>query len=87
MTIRIKICGITHPDDASMAADAGAKYVDLLYVEPDYWEDFGPVHRPYRDRLVLATIGAAAPATTSTSVGRPFATSSPSWATTLSRWP
>jgi len=37
-----------------MAAEAGAKYMDLLYVEPDYWEEFGPVLRPYRDRLVLA---------------------------------
>jgi len=38
----------------SMAAEAGANYVDLLYVEPDYWEDFAPVLRPYRDRFVLA---------------------------------
>lgn len=34
--------------------EAGANYVDLLYIEPDYWTEFGPVLRPYRDRLVLA---------------------------------
>jgi predicted aldo/keto reductase-like oxidoreductase len=37
-----------------MAAEAGANYIDLLYVEPEYWEEFGPVLRPHRDRLVLA---------------------------------
>jgi predicted aldo/keto reductase-like oxidoreductase len=35
------------------AVDAGVNYVDLLYVEPEYWADFGPVLRPYRDKLVL----------------------------------
>jgi predicted aldo/keto reductase-like oxidoreductase len=34
--------------------EAGANYVDLLYIEPDYWAEFGPVLRPYRDKLVLA---------------------------------
>jgi predicted aldo/keto reductase-like oxidoreductase len=37
-----------------MAAERGANYVDLLYVEPDHWQGFGPVLRPYRERLVLA---------------------------------
>ena len=36
------------------AVEAGVSYVDLLYVESDYWEEFGPVLRPYRDHLVLA---------------------------------
>lgn len=36
------------------AVEAGVSYVDLLYVEPEYWEEFGPILRPYRDRLVLA---------------------------------
>lgn len=36
------------------AVEAGVNYVDLLYVETDYWEDFGPVLRPYRNNLVLA---------------------------------
>jgi predicted aldo/keto reductase-like oxidoreductase len=37
-----------------MAAEHGPSYVDLLYTEPDYWDEFGPVLRPHRDRLVLA---------------------------------
>ena len=42
--------------DAVLAAavDAGTSYVDLLYVEGDYWDTFGPVYRAYRDHLVLA---------------------------------
>jgi hypothetical protein len=36
------------------AVEAGVNYADLLYVEPEYWEDFGSILRPYRDRLVLA---------------------------------
>ena len=36
------------------AVEAGSAYVDLLYVEPEYWEEFGPVYRRYRDHLVLA---------------------------------
>ena len=36
------------------AVEAGCDYVDLLYIEPDYWEAFGPVYRAYRDHLVLA---------------------------------
>ena len=37
-----------------LAVEAGVNYVDLLYVEPDYWEAFGPVLRPHREQLVLA---------------------------------
>jgi predicted aldo/keto reductase-like oxidoreductase len=37
-----------------VAVEAGADYVDLLYVEADYWEAFGPVYRAYREHLVLA---------------------------------
>lgn len=37
-----------------MAVDAGVNYVDLLYTDPEYWESFGPVLRPYRDPLVAA---------------------------------
>jgi predicted aldo/keto reductase-like oxidoreductase len=36
------------------AVDAGVRYVDLLYVEEDYWAAFGPVLRPHRKSLVLA---------------------------------
>ena len=36
------------------AVEAGSSYVDLLYVEPEYWEACGPVYRTYRDHLVLA---------------------------------
>ena len=36
------------------AVEAGVDYVDLLYVEPEYWETFGPVFRSYRSDLVLA---------------------------------
>ena len=32
MTVRIKICGIMHPDDASAAVDAGADLVGLNFV-------------------------------------------------------
>ncbi len=31
-SIRIKICGITHPDDAQMAVDAGADLIGLNFV-------------------------------------------------------
>jgi len=37
-----------------MAVEAGVNYVDLLYIEPDYWEAFGPTLRRYRRELVLA---------------------------------
>ncbi len=36
------------------AADAGLNYIDLVYIEPDFWDDFGPVLRPYRDEFILA---------------------------------
>jgi len=38
----------------SAGTDVGVNYVDLLYVEPEYWETFGPVFRAHRDKLVLA---------------------------------
>ncbi len=44
----------TMEDVLRTAVKAGANYVDLLYVEADYWETFGPLFRTYRDRLVLA---------------------------------
>ena len=31
-TIRIKICGITHPDDAQAAVDAGVDLIGLNFV-------------------------------------------------------
>jgi predicted aldo/keto reductase-like oxidoreductase len=37
-----------------LAVDAGVNYVDLLYVDPEYWHAFSPVLKPYRDRLVAA---------------------------------
>jgi predicted aldo/keto reductase-like oxidoreductase len=36
------------------AVEAGVNYVDLLYVGADYWESFGPVFRPYRERFITA---------------------------------
>ncbi len=36
------------------AIDAGVSYVDLLYIEPDYWDTYGPLFRTYRDKLALA---------------------------------
>ena len=38
----------THDTILRMAVESGVNYVDLLYVEPDYWEAFGPVYRRYR---------------------------------------
>jgi len=37
-----------------MAVEAGVNYVDLLYIEPGYWEAFGPILRRHRRGLVLA---------------------------------
>jgi predicted aldo/keto reductase-like oxidoreductase len=41
------------------AVDAGLNYVDLVYADPkgadaEFWTNFGPVLRRYRDRLVVA---------------------------------
>jgi uncharacterized protein len=44
-----------------MATDAGSNYVDLLYVEEDYWAEFGPLYRAYRDRLTLAAHWSSGP--------------------------
>ena len=43
----------TMEDVLRTAVEAGANYVDLLYVESDYWDAFGPLFRAYRDKLVL----------------------------------
>jgi len=40
---------------------AGGNYVDLLYVEEDYWEAFGATYRAYRDRLTLAAHWSSGP--------------------------
>ena len=37
-----------------LGVEAGGNYVDLLYVEPEYWEEFGSVYKAYRDKLVVA---------------------------------
>lgn len=37
-----------------MATDAGVNYVDLLYVEPEYWDAFGPLFKRYRKQFVVA---------------------------------
>ena len=34
MTVRIKVCGIVHPDDAAAAVDAGVDLIGLNFV-PD----------------------------------------------------
>jgi hypothetical protein len=44
-----------------LAVEAGANYVDLLYVEPEYWESYGPLLRPYRDDLILAAHWSSGP--------------------------
>jgi len=36
------------------AVEAGLSYVDLLYIEPDYWDAYGSIYKTYRDRLVAA---------------------------------
>ena len=40
---------------------AGGTYVDLLYVEEDYWEQFGSLYRAYRDKLVTAAHWSSGP--------------------------
>ena len=37
-----------------LGVEAGVNYVDLIYVEPEYWEEFGSVYRSHRDKLVVA---------------------------------
>jgi hypothetical protein len=44
-----------------LAADAGTNYVDLLYVEEDYWAAFGSVYRARRDKLVAAAHWSSGP--------------------------
>jgi predicted aldo/keto reductase-like oxidoreductase len=44
----------TMEDVLRAGVGAGVNYIDLLYIEEDYWEKFGPVFRQYRDKLVLA---------------------------------
>lgn len=44
----------TMEDVLHTAVEAGANYVDLLYVETDYWDTFGSLFRAYRDKLALA---------------------------------
>ncbi len=41
--------------------DAGGTYVDLLYVEEDYWDSFGSLYRAYRDKLVTAVHWSSGP--------------------------
>ncbi len=43
-----------------VAVEAGANYVDQLYVESDYWNTLGPLFCSYRDDLVLAVHWGAA---------------------------
>jgi predicted aldo/keto reductase-like oxidoreductase len=40
---------------------AGGNYVDLLYVEEDYWDAFGALYKSYRDRLVTAAHWSSGP--------------------------
>jgi len=44
----------TMEDILHTAVDAGVNYVDLLYVETDYWDNFGSLFRSYREKLILA---------------------------------
>jgi hypothetical protein len=44
-----------------LATDAGLNYVDLLYIEEDYWAEFGSLYRAYRDKLVLAAHWSSGP--------------------------
>ena len=36
------------------AVDMGSNYVDLLYIEEDYWRTYGAVYRAFRPHLVVA---------------------------------
>jgi predicted aldo/keto reductase-like oxidoreductase len=44
----------TYDTILGMAVESGVNYVDLLYVEPEYWETFGSIYRHYRQDLVVA---------------------------------
>ena len=46
--------GIRSIETVEAYIEAGVNYADLLHIGPDYWDLFGPVLRPYRNRLVLA---------------------------------
>ena len=37
-----------------LGVEVGVNYVDMLYVEPEYWEEYGAVYKSYRDKLVAA---------------------------------
>jgi len=37
-----------------LAVEAGVNYVDMIYIAPDYWQEFGPILQPYREKLVVA---------------------------------
>jgi len=50
-----------HAEILRLCAEAGANYIDLLYIEPEYWETFGPVLRPLRDHFVLAAHWSSGP--------------------------
>ena len=40
---------------------AGGRYVDLLYIEEDYWDAFGSLYRAYREKLTLAAHWSSGP--------------------------
>jgi predicted aldo/keto reductase-like oxidoreductase len=44
-----------------LATEAETNYVDLLYVEEDYWAQFGSLYRAYRDKLTLAAHWSSGP--------------------------
>ena len=50
-----------HAEILRLCAEAGANYIDLLYIEPEYWETFGPVLRPLRDHFVLSAHWSSGP--------------------------
>lgn len=69
-----------------LAVEAGVNYVDLLYVETDYWDEFGSTYRSYRDKLVLAAHWASGPCCDLDFCQSTFINSFPAWATIMSRW-
>ncbi|MBD3181031.1 hypothetical protein GF312_01995 [Candidatus Poribacteria bacterium] len=34
--------------------EAGLNYIDLLYVEPEYWDEYGFIYRKYREKFTAA---------------------------------